>query len=77
MMLDIYQRRRAPGDWEMDDQALIQVEIDKTTGFRAGPFCPPEVRETRSFTKGAEPKQFCPVHSPFKTGGGKPEKPPS
>jgi penicillin-binding protein 1A len=77
MMLDIYQRRRDPGDWEMNDQALIQVEIDKTTGFRAGPFCPQEVREMRSFTKGAEPKVFCPVHTPFKSGGGKPDKPPS
>jgi penicillin-binding protein 1A len=77
MMLDIYQRRRDPGDWEMNDQALIQVEIDKTTGFRATPFCPPEVRESRSYTRGAEPKEYCPVHSPFKTGGGKPEKPPT
>ncbi len=75
MMLNIYQRRRNPGDWEMNDQALVQVEIDKTTGFRAGPFCPPEVREMRSYAKGAEPKEICPVHTPFKTGGGKPEQP--
>lgn len=77
MMLSIYQRRRDPGNWEMSEQSLVQVEIDKTTGFRATPFCPPEVREMKSFTRGAEPKEFCPVHSPFKPGGGRSDKPPS
>ncbi len=77
MMLSIYQRRRDPGNWELNDQSLVSVEIDKTTGFRATPFCPPEVREIRQFTKGAEPKEFCPVHTPFKPGGGRGGKPPS
>jgi len=77
MMLSIYQRRRDPGNWEMTEQSLVQVEIDKTTGFLATPFCPPEVRGTKSFTRGAEPKEFCPVHSPFKPGAGRSGKPPS
>jgi penicillin-binding protein 1A len=70
MMLDIYQRRKAPGDWAAVSDSMVSVEIDKSNGFRATPFCPANLREKRLFAKGTEPKEFCPVHSPFRPGGG-------
>ncbi len=70
MMLEVYQRRKAPGDWAQPEQTAIPVEIDKTTGFRATPFCPEDTREIRYYPPGAAPKEFCPVHSPFRPGGG-------
>jgi penicillin-binding protein 1A len=71
MMTDIYQRRSAPGDWTTSSSdSIVSVEIDKTNGLRANPFCPANVREVRTYVKGTEPKEFCQVHSPFRTGGG-------
>jgi penicillin-binding protein 1A len=69
MMSEIYQRRRDPGNWAaaMDS---VAVEVDKTNGLRATPFCPANLREMRMFAKGTEPKEFCPIHSPFRPGGG-------
>lgn len=69
MMLEVYQRRKAPGDWSEPEQTQIPVEIDKTTGFRATPFCPEDARETRYYLPGQAPKEFCPVHSPLRPGG--------
>ncbi len=70
MMLDIYQRRKAPGDWVAPEVQTVSLEIDATTGLRATPFCPDDVREVRTYPIGQEPKEFCPVHSPFRPGGG-------
>ncbi|MGH7592299.1 MAG: penicillin-binding protein 1A [Gemmatimonadales bacterium] len=72
MMLDIYQRRKVPGDWAVVSDSMVAVEVDKTNGLRATPFCPANVREVRYFAKGTEPREFCPVHSPFRPGGGGP-----
>jgi penicillin-binding protein 1A len=68
MMQDIYQRRATPQGWAEPEQQLTTVEIDRTTGFRATPFCPDDVREMRTFPVGGEPKEYCPVHSPFRPG---------
>ncbi len=70
MMLEIYQRRSDPGDWSGVEAGQVAVEVDKTTGYRAGPFCPADVRETRYYVRGTEPKEYCPVHLPFRPGGG-------
>ncbi len=70
MMLDIYRRRPAPADWTVPQQEMVSVEIDRSNGFRATPYCPDEFREVRTFVKGTEPKEFCPVHSPFQSGTG-------
>ena len=70
MMLDIYQRRKAPGDWVSVSDSMVAVEVDKSNGLLATPFCPANLREKRYFAKGTEPKEFCPVHSPFRPGGG-------
>jgi penicillin-binding protein 1A len=70
MMLEIYQRRKAPGDWTAPEVRTVTMEIDKTNGLRATPFCPDDVREVRTFPQGQEPKEFCPLHSPFRPGGG-------
>jgi hypothetical protein len=38
----------------------VSVAICPVSGLRATASCP--VRETRSFRRGAEPKEFCPIH---------------
>jgi penicillin-binding protein 1A len=68
MMQEIYQRRRAPGGWAQPENLSRPVEIDKTTGYRATPFCPDDVRETRFYPPGAEPREYCPIHSPYRVG---------
>jgi penicillin-binding protein 1A len=70
MMLDIYQRRKVPGDWSAPEVRTVTMEIDRTNGLRATPFCPDDVREVRTYPQGQEPKEFCPLHSPFRPGGG-------
>lgn len=68
MMLEIYQRRPTPSDWGQPASATQAIEIDRTTGFRATPFCPREYVELRSFAPGTEPKEYCPIHTPFGPG---------
>ena len=73
MMNDIYSRRRDPGGWSgasLGATDSVTIEIDKSNGLRATPFCPAALRETRTYAKGSEPKDFCAVHSPFRPGGG-------
>ena len=41
------------------------LDIDKTTGYKATPFCPKDVHYIESFIPGTEPTAFCPIHSPF------------
>ncbi|MDQ2669130.1 MAG: PBP1A family penicillin-binding protein, partial [Gemmatimonadota bacterium] len=69
MMKEIYERRPKPQSWSRPPD-LTFAEIDKTTGYRATPFCPREVHFIESFLPGTEPQGFCPVHSsPFMIGG--------
>ncbi len=68
MMLEIYQRRPPPSGWPRPADMMQTFEIDRTTGFRATPFCPREYVETRSYLPGTEPKEFCPIHTPFGPG---------
>ena len=70
MMNEIYQRRQNPGAWSAIVSDSVAVEIDKSNGLRATPFCPAALRETRTYARGTEPKEYCPVHSPFRPGGG-------
>ncbi len=73
MMNEIYSRRHDPGGWAAVLSGAtdsVTVEIDKSNGLRATPFCPAALRETRTYAKGSEPKDFCTVHSPFRPGGG-------
>jgi penicillin-binding protein 1A len=64
MMREIYERRPVPAPW-VRPEGLTFVEIDRTTGYKFTPFCPKETHEVESFLPGTEPKEFCPVHSPF------------
>lgn len=64
-MLEIYQRRPTPGGWAQPANMMRSVEIDRSTGFRATPFCPRDLVEIRQYPVGAEPRDFCPVHSPY------------
>ncbi len=64
MMTEVYERRRIPGGWAQPD-GLVSAEIDRTTGFRASPYCPTAVRVTEWFLPGSVPNEACPVHLPF------------
>jgi len=68
MMKEIYDRRPIPAAWPRPD-GLAALDIDRSTGFKATPFCPKEFHYIESFIPGTEPTQFCPVHSPFNLGG--------
>ncbi|MBA3659899.1 MAG: PBP1A family penicillin-binding protein, partial [Gemmatimonadales bacterium] len=67
MMREIYERRAIPKAWPRPD-GLTALDIDKTTGYKATPFCPKDVHYIESFIRGTEPAAFCPVHSPFNSG---------
>ncbi len=69
MMREVYERRTAPSAWPRPD-GLTALDIDKTTGYKATPFCPKDVHYIESFIPGTEPTAFCPIHSPFGSVGG-------
>ena len=64
MMREVYERRALPTAWPRPD-GLTALDIDKTTGYKATPFCPKDVHYIESFIPGTEPTAFCPIHSPF------------
>ena len=64
MMREVYERRAIPPAWPRPD-GLTALDIDKTTGYKATPFCPKDVHYIESFIPGTEPADFCPIHSPF------------
>ena len=69
MMREVYERRAIPPAWPRPD-GLTALDIDKTTGYKATPFCPKDVHYIESFIPGTEPTPFCPIHSPFGSVGG-------
>jgi hypothetical protein len=69
MMREIYERRALPAAWRRPS-GLSALDIDKTTGYKATPFCPQDVHYIESFIPGTEPTGFCPIHSPFGSVGG-------
>ncbi len=69
MMREIYERRAIPTAWPRPS-GLSALDIDKTTGYKATPFCPKDVHYIESFIPGTEPSGFCPIHSPFGSVGG-------
>ena len=78
MMREVYERRSLPSAWSRP-AGLSALDVDKTTGYKATPFCPKDVHYIESFIPGTEPTAFCPVHSPFGSigvmGGESPEPP--
>jgi penicillin-binding protein 1A len=68
-MREIYERRALPAAWPRPS-GLSALDIDKTTGYKATPFCPKDVHYIESFIPGTEPTGFCPIHSPFGSIGG-------
>ena len=64
MMREIYERRPTPAPWSRP-VGLTFVEIDRGTGYKFTPFCPKDSLYVESFIPGTEPKEFCPIHSPF------------
>ena len=69
MMREVYERRAIPAAWPRPS-GLTALDIDKTTGYKATPFCPKDVHYIESFIPGTEPTGFCPIHSPFGNVGG-------
>jgi hypothetical protein len=69
MMREVYERRSIPVAWSRPP-GLTALDVDKTTGYKATPFCPKDVHYIESFIPGTEPTAFCPVHSPFGSMGG-------
>ncbi|MBA3893905.1 MAG: PBP1A family penicillin-binding protein [Gemmatimonadales bacterium] len=69
MMREVYERRAVPAAWRRPS-GLSALDIDKTTGYKATPFCPKDVHYIESFIPGTEPTGFCPIHSPFGNVGG-------
>jgi penicillin-binding protein 1A len=69
MMREVYERRTPPPAWPRPEGLLV-LDIDKTTGYKATPFCPTDVHSIESFVSGTEPTLFCPIHSPFGVAGG-------
>jgi penicillin-binding protein 1A len=69
LMKEVYERRPSPAEWTRPD-GLVFDEIDATTGYRAGPFCPTDVRQVEWFLPNTAPIEVCPVHSPFLGAGG-------
>src|SRR3954470_21109772 len=69
MMREVYERRAVPTAWPRP-AGLTALDVDKTTGYKATPFCPKDVHYIESFIPGTEPTAFCPVHSPFGSVGG-------
>jgi penicillin-binding protein 1A len=61
MMLQVYERRKAPPVWTMPDGLVID-QIDSETGFRATPRCPVKQVILEYFIPGTEPTGFCPLH---------------
>jgi penicillin-binding protein 1A len=80
MMREVYERRSIPSAWSRP-AGLTALDVDKTTGYKATPFCPKDVHYIESFIPGTEPGAFCPVHSPFGSigvlGGESPQPDPS
>ena len=69
MMREVYERRSIPAAWPRPS-GLSALDIDKTTGYKATPFCPKDVHYIESFIPGTEPTGFCPIHSPVGSVGG-------
>jgi penicillin-binding protein 1A len=57
-MSEVVRRRGAPGDWGRP-ASLLAVPVDRITGRRAGPLCPPERVYIDFFVQGTEPVEEC------------------
>jgi penicillin-binding protein 1A len=54
-----------PGQLALADGAgLVTVEVDVSTGFLAGPFCPRRYIQTLRLPADAVPTVVCPIHNP-------------
>lgn len=49
---------------EADTQGQVAVEVDTSTGFLAGPFCPREHVHRVQVPDGDAPNVICPIHNP-------------
>ncbi len=47
-----------------DENGVVQVEVDTSTGFLAGPFCPRQHIQTLRLPAETAPTVVCPVHNP-------------
>ena len=52
----------------LDDTGTVTVDVDLSTGFLAGPLCPPEHVHTLRLPAGDAPTVVCPIHNPTGIG---------
>ncbi len=48
----------------VDEQGLVSVEVDLSTGFLAGPFCPRQHVQSLRLPAESVPTVVCPIHNP-------------
>ncbi len=61
-----YENHPAPGPWARPN-ALLQREVDRTTGLLANAWCPVDLIYTESYRPGTEPRESCDIHGPWGT----------
>ena len=71
MMKEIYERRPTPAVWPRPS-GLTVVDVDRQTGAKFMSFCPKDSLSVESYLPGTEPKEFCPIHNPFRAGAVNP-----
>ena len=65
-MTEVYRRRPAPPDWPRP-LAIINREIDVSTGLLQTPYCPRDLVRTEFYVPGTEPTRECDVHLGYAT----------
>jgi penicillin-binding protein 1A len=63
-MREVYERKPAPPDWPRPG-GIIPMEVDPSTGLRAGPGCISDSVRIEYFIPGTEPVTECPRRSIF------------
>jgi penicillin-binding protein 1A len=61
-----YENHPAPEPWARPN-ALLQREVDRTTGLLANAWCPVDLIYTESYLPGTEPRKSCDIHGPWGT----------
>jgi len=62
VMTNYYRTRPAPPTWAAPHD-LVQLRIDRSTGFLATSECPVEHVVEEWFIAGTEPHEYCPIHT--------------
>ena len=61
-----YENNPPPPPWIKPD-ALLEREVDRTTGLLANTWCPVDAIYVESYRPGTEPRETCDIHGPWGT----------